>query len=102
MTTENTTEIPRGNGSTEHAASAQAASANGARVVSDPNEVANIVLMQIDAVNDRKNDLTISVKGLTDLTKQLARVYSEQIVTIQRQQARIQALEAQLAGKQDS
>lgn len=100
MTTENTTEIPRGNGSVDMASAA--ANATGARVVSDPNEVANIVLMQIDAVNDRKNDLTISVKGLTDLTKQLARVYSEQIVTIQRQQARIQALEAQLAGKQDS
>lgn len=87
MTTENTTEIPRANGSVDTASAA--ANAAGARVVSDPNEVANIVLMQIDAVNDRKNDLTISVKGLTDLTKQLARVYSEQIVTIQRQQARI-------------
>lgn len=95
MTTEATTETARANGSAEHAPSAP-----GARVISDPNEVVNIVLMQIDAVNDRKNDLTISVKGLTDLAKQLVRVYGEQIVTIQRQQARIQTLEAQLAGKQ--
>ena len=98
MTTETITEIPHTNGSAQAAASA--ANATGQRVVSDPNEVANIVLMQIDAVNDRKNDLTISIKGLTDLTKQLARVYSEQIVTIRQLQARIHALETQLAGKQ--
>ena len=98
MTTETITEMPRANGNAQSAA----ASAAGARVVTDPNEVANIVLMQIDAVNDRKNDLTISVKGLTDLTKQLARVYSEQIVTIRQLQTHIQALEAQLAAKQGS
>lgn len=100
MTTETMTEMPRTNVNTESAAAAS--NATGARVISDPNEVANIVLMQIDAVNDRKNDLTISVKGLTDLAKQLVRVYGEQIVTIQRQQARIQALEAQLVGKQEN
>lgn len=99
MTTEASTEMLRTNGSAQSTA-ATGTSTVGARVVSDPNEVANIVLMQIDAVNDRKNDLTISVKGLTDLTKQLARAYSEQIVTIRQLQARIQILETQLAGKQ--
>ena len=99
MTTEASTEMPRTNGSVQSTAAPGNNSA-GARVVSDPNEVANIVLMQIDAVNDRKNDLTISVKGLTDLTKQLTRVYSEQIVTIRQLQKRIQILETQLADKQ--
>ena len=102
MTTETMTETPRGNGAAQSAPAPQTSNNSGARVVSDPNEVANVVLMQIDAVNDRKDDLTITVKGLTDLAKQLVRVYGEQAVTIQRQQARIQALEAQLAGKQSS
>lgn len=100
MTTETISETARANGSTE-SIDATAARAAGARVVSDPNEIANIVLMQIDAVNDRKNDLTISIKGMTDLAKQLTRVYGEQIVTIRKLQARIQSLEAQLAAKQN-
>lgn len=95
MTTDTVSETPRANGGTDSAA----ANAAGARVVSDPNEIANIVLMQIDAVNDRKHDLTISIKGLTDLAKQLTRVYGEQIVTIRKLQARIQTLEGQLAAK---
>ena len=99
MTTETIPEMPRTNGAAESTAPAPA-NAAGARVVSDPNEIANIVLMQIDAVNDRKNDLTISVKGLTDLAKQLTRVYGEQIVTIRKLQARIHTLETQLAAKQ--
>jgi len=63
------------------------------RVISDPNDVASLVLMQVDAVNAKKDELTIAIKGLTDLTKQLVRAYGEHTKTIQRLQERVKALE---------
>ena len=77
--------------------STPAASTGASRVISDPNEVATIVLMQIDAVNDRKNDLTIALKGLTDLTKQLMRSYSDHTMAIRSLQVRVKELEEKLA-----
>jgi len=63
------------------------------RVISSPNDVASVVLMQIDAVNAKKDDLTIAVKGLTDTTKQLVRAYAEHAKAIQKLQLRIKQLE---------
>ena len=65
------------------------------RVISSPNDVASVVLMQIDAVNAKKDELTIAIKGLTDTTKQLARVYAEHAQAIQKLQERIKTLEAE-------
>lgn len=64
------------------------------RVISDPAEVAKLVLWHIDAVNDRKSELTTSIKSLTDLVKQLLRAYSDHTQTIRALQARIKELEA--------
>ena len=63
------------------------------RVVSNPNDVASLVLMQIDAVNGKKDDLTIAIKGLGDLTKQLVRAYAENMKAIQGLQTRVRELE---------
>ena len=46
-------------------AAQQAAIAQQPRVVSRPEDVAGLVLMQIDLVNARKDDLTIAIKGLS-------------------------------------
>jgi len=64
------------------------------RVSSNPNDVASLVLMQVDAVNAKKDELTIAMKGLTDLTKQRGRAYGEHTETIQRLQERFKVLEA--------
>jgi hypothetical protein len=92
MNTDTANETVRGNGDDTAAKTTTAAAA---RVISDPNDVANVVLMQIDAVNDRKNELTIVVKGLTDLTKQLARAYADQAATIVALRSRVNELEAE-------
>ncbi len=63
------------------------------RIVSNPNDVASLVLMQIDAVSAKKDDLTIAIKGLGDLTKQLVRAYAENMKAIQGLQTRIKELE---------
>jgi hypothetical protein len=59
------------------------------RVVSRPEDVAGLVLMQIDLVNARKDDLTIAIKGLSDLTRQLVRAYGENMQTIQELQKKV-------------
>ena len=64
------------------------------RVVSDPSDVASLVLMQIDAVNSKKDDLTLAIKGLSDLTKQLVRAYAENAKAIQALQEKVKELEA--------
>ncbi|MGC2047703.1 MAG: hypothetical protein WA635_03740 [Gallionella sp.] len=46
------------------------------RVISDPNQVAQLVMMRIDYVNSKKGELTIAVKALADTAKQLVSVYA--------------------------
>lgn len=63
------------------------------RVISNPSDVASLVLMQVDAVNAKKDDLTTAIRSLTDTTKQLARAYSDHTKTINELKRRVQILE---------
>jgi len=63
------------------------------RTISNPNDVASLVMMQIDQVNAKKDDLTIATKNLADTAKQLVRAYAEQTAVIAKLQQRVRALE---------
>ncbi|MBI3898346.1 MAG: hypothetical protein HY308_08615 [Gammaproteobacteria bacterium] len=63
------------------------------RVISHPNDVASVVMMQIDAVNTKKDELTIAAKGLADTAKQLVRAYAQQAAVIQKLQHKLAELE---------
>ena len=63
------------------------------RTVSHPREVAALVLTQIDQVNTKKDELTLAIKALTDLTKQLATSYANQMLAIEQLTRRLNALE---------
>lgn len=71
----------------------RAKSGKSPRVIRNPSDVASLVLMQIDAVNAKKDELTIAVKGLADTTKQLVRAYAEQAAVIEKLVKRLKALE---------
>ena len=89
MTTENTAtdvKATKNNGQKPNSAANQ-------RVISNPGDVAGLVMMQVDAVNAKKDELTIAIKGLTDTTKQLVRAYAEHAKAIQKLQQRIKVLE---------
>lgn len=64
------------------------------RVISHPDDVANLVLLQIDAVSVKKDELTIALKTLTDTAKQLVRAYSEHTGTIQVLRQKLEELES--------
>ena len=87
-TRNNKPEVPTGNSGKEAGARARQQ-----RVISTPNDVAGLVLMQIDAVSAKKDELTIAIKGLTDTSKQLVRAYAEHAKAIQKLQQRIKQLE---------
>ena len=63
------------------------------RVLTHPQDVMALVLRQIDNVNATKDELTSALKGLMDLTKQLAQAYAVQTQAIQRLQSRVKAFE---------
>lgn len=73
---------------------------SGQRVISRPGDVAGLVMTQVDAVNAKKDELTIAVKGLTDTAKQLVRAYSDHAQAIVKLQERIRALEEKLKDKE--
>ena len=49
--------------------------------------------MQIDAVNAKKDELTIAMKNLTDTAKQLVRAYGGHTKTIKELQKRLDEME---------
>ena len=63
------------------------------RVISDPNQVAQLVMFHLDAVSTKKDEMTIAIKNLADVTRQLARAYAQNAKTIQALQQRIAKLE---------
>lgn len=98
MATENTSattdeeKAAKGNGQ-------QPGKGNPPRVISRPGDVAGLVMMQVDAVNAKKDELTIAIKGLTDTSKQLVRAYAEHAQAIVKLQQRIKTLEDKLKDK---
>lgn len=70
----------------------------GQQVISHPNDVAQLVLMQIDAVNARKDELGFAIKQLADTAKQLVRAYGANAKVIATLQKRIHDLEARKDG----
>jgi hypothetical protein len=62
-------------------------------VISDPREIAAVVMARMNFINAKKDELTIAIKGLTDLTQQLVRVYAGQMQVIEQLATRLKALE---------
>ncbi len=69
------------------------------RTISKPEDVAKLVMMQIDAVSGKKDDLTIAIKGLTDTCRQLVRAYAQQAAVIQGMAKKLKELEEKAGAK---
>jgi hypothetical protein len=64
------------------------------RTVSDPRDVATLIMSRMGMVNAKKDELTIAIKGLSDVTQQLAHAYAEQAKAIEKLVKRVKVLEA--------
>ena len=71
------------------------------RVISNPNDVASLVLAQLNHVNGKKDELTIAIKGLADTTQQLVHAYVDHTRTIQQLAERVKALEAKTGNEKE-
>lgn len=61
--------------------------------ISHPRDIAAVVMARMNAINAKKDELTIAIKGLTDLTQQLLQAYAEQVQMIQQLTKRMQSME---------
>lgn len=75
------------------AAADRPASQGERRTVTDPRDVATLVMSRMSVVNAKKDELTIAIKGLSDVTQQLAHAYAEQMKVIEKLVKRVKALE---------
>jgi len=79
-----------------------AAEAQPRKVITDPREIAAIVMAQMGVVNAKKEDLAKAIKTLTDMTQQLVVAYAQQARFIERLAQRAKALEVKPNGSEPS
>jgi hypothetical protein len=65
-----------------------------ARVISDPREVAKLVIERMNLVTTRKDELSVAIHGLLEITQQLTRTYAQQLLTTDQLRRRVSELEA--------
>ncbi len=63
------------------------------REISDPREVAALVLARTRQVTAKKDELAVAIDSLIDVAKQLTRSYGAQLVAIEHLRLRVKALE---------
>ena len=63
------------------------------QTISDPRQIAAVVMARMNLINTKKDELTIAMKGLTDLTQQLVQAYAGQMQVIEQLAARLKAVE---------
>ncbi|HET8746840.1 MAG TPA: hypothetical protein VFM98_14630 [Ramlibacter sp.] len=63
------------------------------RAVTDPREVAALVLARTQQVKGKRDELASAIDGLADLTRQLTRSYGQQAIAIEQLRRRVKALE---------
>src|SRR5499426_4713786 len=63
------------------------------QTISDPRQIAAVVMARMNLINTKKDELTIAIKGVTDLTQQLVQAYAGQMQVIEQLAARLKAVE---------
>ena len=78
-------------------APAEAGAQPAQRAISDPREVAALVMGRVHTVKAKEQELATALDSLIDLTQQLTRTYGAQMVAMQQLRLRVKALESQVA-----
>lgn len=64
------------------------------RSITNPSDVAALVLTQLNTVSNKKDELTIAIKGLSDICQQLVYAYSDHTKVIKELKQRLDVLES--------
>ena len=81
-------------------AATPASEAQSRKVITDPREIAAIIMAQMGVVNAKKEELAKAVKTMNDLTQQLVMAYAQQARFIERLAQRAKALEVKSNGSE--
>ena len=68
------------------------------QAIADPRQIAAVIMARMNLINTKKDELTIAIKGLTDLTQQLVQAYAAQMQVIEQLATRLKALEEKAGG----
>jgi hypothetical protein len=68
-------------------------------VIADPRQIAAVVMARMNLINTKKDEWTIAIKGLTDLTQQLVQAYAAQMQVIEQLTTRLKAVEETAGAK---
>jgi hypothetical protein len=71
-------------------------------VISHPREVAAAVAAQTQIIKAKRDELAIAIRGMTDLSQQLAASYAQQHVVIERLVQRVATLEGSTQGHDEN
>ena len=69
------------------------------QAIADPRQIAAVVMARMNLINTKKDELTIAIKGVTDLTQQLVQAYAAQMQVIEQLAARLKAVEEAAGAK---
>ena len=69
------------------------------QAISDPRQIATVVMARMNLINTKKDELTIAMKGLTDLTQQLVQAYATQMQVIEQLATRLKTVEETVGAK---
>jgi hypothetical protein len=94
---ENSTEVATQAAAAQPAAARPAGQKPGQRAISDPREVATVVMSRMNQVNAKKDELAVAIHALVDITEQLTRSYGQQLLAIEQLRRRVKDLEAKAA-----
>ena len=69
------------------------------QTIADPRQIAAVLMARMNLINTKKDELTIAIKGLTDLTQQLVQAYAAQMQVIEQLTTRLKAVEETASAK---
>lgn len=75
---------------------------NSLRGLADPRAIVTVVMERMNLVNARKDELSLAIHGLADITEQLTRTYADQRLAIEQLRRRVKALETGSAAEKPS
>lgn len=87
------------NQATQAQPQAEAAAQPTQRAISDPREVAAVVMARMQHAKAKRDEVGVAMDALFDITQQLTRTYGAQLVVIEHLRRRVKELEAQLASQ---
>ena len=72
----------------------------GQKAITDPKQIALLMMSKANAINEAKDDLTMTIRSLMDSSNQIVQAYAAQVVAAEDGQKKVQQLNATVTNQQ--